>query len=180
MQAWHRLPWAEGNGVDDVRRRSWAVKREGPAMLDWSRLLPQTGARYTGPRPPFYFLILIAVAGTIRSLIHIFAPDGGAASIAGLALGAGGGTNIAAIFAQWGASQMLLALFYWVAILRYRFLTPLMLLAVFIEQGLRIAAGSLKPLQAAAPPPGAIATYVLLPLALAMFLWSLWNAKRSS
>ncbi len=87
-------------------------------MLDWPRLLPKAGARYTGPRPPFYFLILIAVAGTIRSLVHMLAHDGGAGSIAGLALDGGRGTNIAAIFAQWGASQLLLALFYWVAILR--------------------------------------------------------------
>ncbi|MGO8954827.1 MAG: hypothetical protein ACLPWS_06105 [Rhodomicrobium sp.] len=55
-----------------------------------------------------------------------------------------------------------------------------MLLAVFIEQGLRLTAGSLKPLEVAAAPPGAIATYVLLPVALAMFIWSLWSAKPGS
>ena len=103
----------------------------------------------------------------------MLAPDGGAGTIAHLALDVPGGRNIVAIFAQWGASQLLLALFYWVAILRYRFLTPLMLLAVFIEQVLRLIAGTLKPLEVGAAPLGAIATYVLLPIAFAMFLASL-------
>ena len=93
------------------------------------------------PGLPFYFLIAIAVAGTVRSLVHLLAPDGGAGTIAPLALDAPGGRNIVAIFAQWGASQLLLALFYWVAILRYRFLTPLMLLAVFVEQCLASCGG---------------------------------------
>ncbi|MFY9641501.1 MAG: hypothetical protein WCD20_08900 [Rhodomicrobium sp.] len=147
-------------------------------MLDLSKLLPQAPAHYAGPKLPFYFLIVIAVTGTIRSLVHLLAPDGGAGTIAHLALDVPGGRNIVAIFAQWGASQLLLALFYWVAILRYRFLTPLMLLAVFIEQVLRLIAGTLKPLEVGAAPPGAIATYVLLPIAFAMFLASLWNFRR--
>ncbi|MGO9544957.1 MAG: hypothetical protein ACLPPF_09195 [Rhodomicrobium sp.] len=142
-------------------------------MLDFSRLLPRVYGGYTGPGLPYYFLIAIAVAGTVRSLIHLLAPDGGAGTIAGLVLDAPGGRNIVAIFAQWGASQLLLACLYWVVILRYKFLTPLMLLTVFVEQCLRLAAGTLKPLEVAAAPPGAIATYVLLPVALTMFLWSL-------
>jgi hypothetical protein len=55
----------------------------------------------------------------MRSLIHMLATDGGSHSIAGIALEAPGNANVVAIFAQWGASQLVLAIVYWVAILRY-------------------------------------------------------------
>ena len=141
--------------------------------MNWSRLLPPTSKEYKGSPLAFYFLVLIAVVSTARSLIHMLAPDGGAHSIAGLAIDLAGGPNIVAIFAQWGASQLILALFYWLAILRYRFLTPLMLAIVFLEQLLRFGAGALKPIEVIAPPPGAIGTWVLLPLSLIALVLSL-------
>lgn len=101
--------------------------------------------------------------GTARSFIHMLAPDGGAGSIAGIAIGVEGGTNIIAVFGQWGASQLILAIFYWLAFLRYRFLVPFMLLTVLIEQLLRIAVGLVKPLVVASPPPGAIGSYLAIP-----------------
>jgi hypothetical protein len=121
----------------------------------------------------FAFLVIVAVVSTVRSLIHMFAPDGGANSIAGLAVNVEGGSNLIAIFAQWGASQLLLAVFYWLAILKYRSLIPLMLLMVVFEQLLRIAVGLLKPLEVASPPPGAIGSWIVLPLALVALLLSL-------
>ncbi len=145
----------------------------------WLRLFPKVDVPYRGSKWPFYFLILIAVVSTARSLIHMFAPDGGAASIAGLDVAVAGGTNIIAIFGQWGASQLILALLYWVVILRYRFLTPLMLGVVVLEQVLRIDVGQLKPLQVAAPPPGAIGSQLLLPLALVALIWSLWPIRHT-
>lgn len=147
--------------------------------MDWERLFPSIDKDYTGSRIPFYFLILIAIVSTIRSLIHIFAPDGGAYSIAGIDISVHGGTNIVAIFAQWGALQLLLALFYWLAIFRYRFLVPAMLAAVVIEQLLRIGAGQLKPLDLSNPPPGAIGSEILLPISVVMFLWSLRRNSKS-
>ena len=62
--------------------------------MNWSRLLPPPCDDYRGSRLAFYFLILVAVASTARSLIHILAPDGGAGSIAGLAVDGAGGANI--------------------------------------------------------------------------------------
>ncbi|HYW36854.1 MAG TPA: hypothetical protein VE957_01980 [Terriglobales bacterium] len=78
-----------------------------------------------------------------------------------------------AIYAPWGASQLIPALFYWLAILRYRFLVPFTLFVVVLEQVLRIGVGHLKPLDVAKPPPGAIGSYTLLPLALLAFVLSL-------
>lgn len=147
--------------------------------MDWSRLLPPVSEGYGGPRLPYYFLVLAAVVSTARSLVHILAPDGGAGTIAGLAVDVEGGANIVAMFGQWGASQLLLAVFYWLAILRYRFLVPFMLLIIFIEQALRVAVGQLKPVDVAFPPPGEIGSYVLLPLALFALILSLRRNERA-
>ena len=137
-------------------------------MYKW---LPPATQEYKGSGIAFYFLVIVAAVGTVRSLIHILAADGGANSIAGLAVDVEGGTNIIAIFAQWGASQLILAIFYWLAILRYRFLTPFMLSVVVLEQLLRMGAGQLKPVVVASSPPGEIGNYILLPLGLiALFL----------
>lgn len=142
-------------------------------MIAWSRFLPEAPAEYRGSRLAFAFLVLVAITSTARSLIHIFAPDGGAGSIAGLAVNVAGGTNIVAMFAQWGASQLVLALFYWLAVVRYRFLVPFMLAIVIVEQALRIGVGLLKPIEVAAPPPGELGSYVILPLALVALVLSL-------
>jgi hypothetical protein len=141
--------------------------------MNWSRFLPPADEAYRGPKAPLVFLILIAVVSTARSLVHIFAADGGAFSIAGIAVDVEGGANIVAMFGQWGASQLLLALVYWLVILRYRFLVPAMLAVVFLEQALRIGVGLIKPVQVAAPPPGEIGSYLLLPLSLIALVWSL-------
>ncbi len=141
--------------------------------MDWSRLLPHVSEDYEGPAIALYFLVLITLISTVRSLIHMLAPAGGAQSIAGLAIDVEGGQNLLAIFGQWGASQLILAIFYWLATLRYRFLVPFMLAVVFLEQVLRFAVGQLKPVVVSAPPPGEIGTYVLLPLALLALLLSL-------
>jgi hypothetical protein len=139
--------------------------------MNWSHLLPPPCDDYRGSRLAFSFLVLVAVVSTARSLVHILAPDGGAGSIAGLAVGVADGANIVAMFGQWGASQLILALFYWLAILRYRSLVPLMLAVLLLEQALRIAVGQLKPVEVAAPPPGEVGSYLLLPLsALALAL----------
>jgi hypothetical protein len=115
------------------------------------------------------FLTLVTIVSTARSLVHLFAPDGGAHTIAGIPLDVAGGPNIVAIFGQWGASQLVLACVQWVVVLRYRFLVPAMLAIVVLEQLLRILAGRLKPLVLDSPPPGAYGTYVILGLAM-MFL----------
>lgn len=141
--------------------------------MDWSRLFPRIAEEYRGPRVPNVYLVVVAIVSTARSLVHILAPDGGAGSIAGLAVDVAGGANIVAMFGQWGASQLILALWTWLAILRYRFLVPAMLAVIALEQALRIGVGQLKPVEVAAPPPGEIGSYVLLPLSLLALLWSL-------
>ena len=144
-----------------------------------SSLFPLIEKDYEGPKASFYFFILIATVSTVRSLIHIFAPDGGANSIAGIAVNVECGANLIAMFAQWGASQLILAMFYWLAILRYRFLTPFMLAVILLEQLLRLGAGQIKPLVVASPPPGAIGSYLLIPLVLIALVFSLKKQEQA-
>jgi hypothetical protein len=47
-------------------------------MLSRNSILPAVDAPFRGPRFAFYSLVLITVAETVRRLIHMFAPDGGA------------------------------------------------------------------------------------------------------
>jgi hypothetical protein len=74
---------------------------------------------------PFYFFILIAAIGAVRSCIHIFSPDGGAGSIAGMDLSVSGANEVIFAFALWGSAQLIYALLQWGVILRYRSLIPL-------------------------------------------------------
>jgi len=148
--------------------------------MNRSRLLPSASDDYKGSPLAFCFLVLTAIVSTIRSLIHIFAPDGGANSIAGLAVDIAGGADIIAMFAQWGASQLILTFFYWLVILRYRFLVPFVLAIVFLEQVLRIGVGYLKPLEIAAPPLGQIGSYIILPLSLIALMLSLRHTSRAT
>jgi len=142
------------------------------------RLLPRAENHYSGSRWSLGFLTLATVMSTARSLVHLIAPDGGAQTIAGIALDVAGGPNIVAIFGQWGASQLVLACIQWMVILRYRFLVPAMLAIIVIEQLLRILAGRLKPLVLDSPPPGAYGTYVILGLALIFLALALRQQAR--
>ena len=141
-------------------------------------LFPVADQPYQGGRAPLLFLVLIAFVSTARSLVHLLAPDGGAGSIAGINLGVAGGANIVAVFGQWGASQLVLALLQWLVIFRYRFLLPVMLVVLVSEQLLRLLAGRLKPLQIDTPPPGAYGTYVVLVLGLVFLALAVRNSRR--
>ena len=131
-----------------------------------------------GPKSSFIFLILMTLFGSIRSLIHMFAPDSGAQTIAGIALEGISGQNLIAIIGQWGASQLVMALFGWAIILRFRSLTTFALGMQLIELSLRFGIGHFKPLSVMTPPPGAISTWVLLPITLFFWLWSFKRTER--
>lgn len=143
------------------------------------KLFPRLDAPYTGPIVLFVFLILLTIVNTARSLVHIFAPDGGAQSIAGIAIDVDGGSNIIAIFGQWGATQLLLALVCWVIIVRYRALVPLAFLLLFTEQVLRLVAGLVHPVMSGHTPPGTIGTYVFIPVLAIALVWSLVVRKKT-
>jgi len=120
----------------------------------FKKFLPADAINFNGPS---YVIPAAAVYNglmTCRSLIHMFKRDGGAQSIASIDCTVAGGSNIIAMFAQWGASQMVLAVTIWLVIIRYRGLIPLMLSVCLLEHFLRLVAGKLKPLSTAKEPPG--------------------------
>jgi hypothetical protein len=112
----------------------------------------------------------------------MFAGDGGAHSIAGINTSVTGGSNIIAIFGQWGSSQLLMAILCWVIIIRYKFLTPLAILLLLLEQFLRYGVGQLKPIVSEHTPPGAISTRLLIPVLILTLVLSLVskNTKTSN
>lgn len=136
-------------------------------------LLPAAPTDYHGPLLPFWFAVALLVAITARSLIHLFAPDGGAHSIATIDLSVSGGANIVALFGQWGAIQLLLAALMWTLLLRYRGLLPLILATLLVEPFLRALTGHLKPLTTVGAAPGAVHNWTLVPLIAAMLYLAL-------
>ena len=116
------------------------------------------------------FLIALTTVTTLRSLAHIFMPDGGANSIAGLDVSGAGGNNLIAMFAQWGYTQLLLSVMMWGVIIFARNLLPFALLVQTLDWGGRILIGLLKPVEVESPPPGEIGSYIIWPLCL-IALW---------
>ncbi len=116
------------------------------------------------------FLIVLTTITTLRSLAHIFLPDGGANSIAGLDVSVAGGNNLIAMFAQWGYTQLLLSVMMWGVIIFARNLLPFALLVQTLDWGGRILVGLMKPIAVASAPPGEIGSYILWPLCL-LALW---------
>jgi hypothetical protein len=148
--------------------------RNGLLPSSWrpsaAALLPADAAIFHGPRLAVWGALTWLIVITGRSLIHMLLPDGGARSIATIDIGVAGGPNIVALFGQWGASQLLLALLLWILVLRYRGLVPLVLAAFAAEPCLRGLAGQLKPVTTMGTAPGVELNWVVLP-AFALLLW---------
>src|SRR5262249_2881920 len=74
---------------------------------------------YDGPRLALSGATVWLIFITVRSCIHLLAPDGGAHSIATIDVADAGGRDIEAMFGQWGATQLQLAVLLWVLLLRW-------------------------------------------------------------
>ena len=125
-----------------------------------------------GNRVIVWVFALITLVTLARSCIHLFAPDGGAGSIAGIDLSGAGGGNLVSLFALWGLSQLILGFVFLVVLLRYKSLIPFMYVLILIEYSGRIIIGYVKPLVVTHIPPGAIGDYIMVPLAILMLIIS--------
>lgn len=135
------------------------------------RILPPKLNDYRGSRWVVVAMAAYAALLTVRSLIHMFASDGGANSIATIDTSVEGGDNIVALFAQWGAVQLMLACIVWVVVIRLRVVIPLMAVVLFIEPILRAAMGALKPIATDGTAPGAaLNDFALIPLGVLLVL----------
>ena len=145
--------------------------------LDIKKVFPNNPSKFEGFRIIRLIALLFMFVMVVRSCIHLFAPDGGAQSIAGIDTSVEGGDNIIAIFHQWGAIQLILAILLLVLFFRYPGLTPLILLTLSLDPVLRFVAGQQMSLTTTGTPPGEALNGVAFYLLLVLFLGSLWNKK---
>lgn len=146
------------------------------------RLFPKRADNgYAGNWLSPWMLVLYTAKSLVSAAIHMFAADGGAQSIASVALErftAEGADSVVTMFGLWGLEQLVIGLIAVVVLLRYRSLIPMMSLAYVIEYAGRMASPLYTPgLATAHAPPGAVADKLLLPLALAMLALSLVRPK---
>jgi hypothetical protein len=122
--------------------------------FDIKRLLPNNPTKFEGFRAVRIVTAIYLLVMVVRSCIHLFAADGGAQSIAGIDTSVEGGNNIIAIFHQWGAIQLILAVLLFVLFFRYPGFTPLILLTLALDPVMRFIAGQMMSLTTTGTPPG--------------------------
>jgi len=142
--------------------------------FDIKKLLPNNPTKFVGFRAIRIVTAIYLLVMVVRSCIHLFAADGGAQSIAGIDTSVEGGNNIIAIFHQWGAIQLILAVLLLVLFFRYPGFTPLILLTLALDPVMRFIAGQMMSLTTTGTPPGealnAAAFYLLALLFIASLI----------
>lgn len=135
---------------------------------------------YRGHAIAKWAFILLAIITIVRSLIHMFAADGGAQSIATIALDTftpAGADTAVTLFALWGVSQLIIGLLYVIVIWRYRALIPLMYLGMLVEYAMRLAIHFYKPgVATVGTAPGSVGDYLMIPIAIILLWLSLREA----
>ena len=145
-----------------------------------TKLFPNDCQKYEGHRVLIFIFAFFAVVSTARSLLHIFLPDGGSASIAGITLSGTASGAIIFIFAWAGIYQLIWACVQWLVILKYRGFIPLLSLMLLLEQMALFLLPFFKPSLSgnlAHTPPEAIANKILLPVLTILFAASLFRQK---
>ena len=135
---------------------------------------------YEGKKVALYLFELFTIMTVARSLIHIFATDGGAQSIATIPLGnysIEAADVVIHFFAEWGLTQLLFGILYAIVIWKYKSLIPLMYLFILTEYTGRLFLTYHKPIIIEGTAPGGIGNYILIPVALLMFILSILKSK---
>jgi hypothetical protein len=143
--------------------------------LDIKKVFPKDPSKFEGFRLIRLIVALLLLVVVARSCVHLFAADGGAQSIAGIDTSVEGGDNIIAIFHQWGAIQLILAVLLLVLFLRYPGFTPLILLTLALDPVMRFIAGQMMELTTTETPPGEALNGAAFCLLSILFIASLVN-----
>ena len=145
------------------------------------KLLPATiDNQFRGLKFAQYAFLILTVATLVRSLIHVFAPDGGAQSIATIPLATYAGDAAAAVilmFSLWGLSQLLMGFVYLVVYFKYKSLIPAMYVLMIVEYAMRIVIGQMKPIVTSGTAPGSIGNWIMVPVCIVLLVLSLKRAK---
>jgi hypothetical protein len=132
-------------------------------------------------RLSFVLIVVFTLVGIIRSLLHIFLPDGGAQVIATIPLDSfteEAKAVVIGMFALWGLSQLLSSLIYVYILLKKKQWLPFAWFLLLIEYASRWLIGQFKPFETVQTAPGAIGNYLFMFLSLAMLVWYVVDYKK--
>lgn len=141
--------------------------------FDFEKVFPSDPSSFDGPQPVRIAVALILCVMVARSCVHLFTADGGAQRIATIDTSVEGGNNIIAIFHQWGATQLLLAVLLVALFIGYPGFTPLILLTMALEPVSRFVAGRIKAVTSTGTPPGAALNGVAFVIVMVLFVVSI-------
>jgi hypothetical protein len=149
-------------------------------MLDIKLLFPdKIDNQFSGYKVSLWFFYLLTAVTLWRSQHHLFAPDGGAQTIATIPLDSystGASSTIIGLFALWGISQLIIGLLYLITCIKYSSLIPLFYLLAIIEYAIRaFFVGPFKPIETLGDAPGAMINVPFVILFTIMFILSLWR-----
>ena len=143
--------------------------------FDINKVFPIDPSMYEGLLFVRIVTALLLFVVVVRSCIHLFAPDGGAQRIAGIDTSVEGGKNIIAMFHQWGAIQLILAVLLYVLFFRYPGFTPLIVLTLALDPVMRFVASRVLSVTSTRKPPGAALNAPAFVVAMLLFIASLMN-----
>ncbi len=132
-------------------------------------------------RLSFALITVFTLVGVVRSLLHIFLPDGGAQLIATIPLDSFSEEAKAVVigmFALWGLSQLLSSLVYVYILIKRKEWLPFAWLLLLIEYASRWLIGQFKPFETVQTAPGAIGNYVFMLLSVIMLVWYIVDYKK--
>jgi hypothetical protein len=132
-------------------------------------------------RLSFVLIVVFTLVGIIRSLLHIFLPDGGAQVIATIPLDSfteEAKAVVIGMFALWGLSQLLSSLIYVYILLKKKQWLPFAWFLLLIEYASRWLIGQFKPFETVQTAPGAIGNYLFMFLSVAMLVWYVVDYKK--
>jgi hypothetical protein len=142
-----------------------------------SRILPENPKEYRGYGIVRLITLAFLSIVVVRSVIHLFTPDGGAESIAGIDTSVSGGNNIIALFHQWGAIQLLLVGLMLTLFFAYKGFTPLVVLFLALDAPMRALAGMMGEIESAHTPPGEALNWPAFFVLATLFIFSLLQKK---
>lgn len=120
----------------------------------------QIDNNFKGYKIALYAFYALTAITLWRSQHHLFAPDGGAQTIASIPLDTftlAGSQAVIGVFGLWGLSQLVIGLVYLLVAIRYRAMVPLMYLLMIVEYSFRAFYFPMsKPIPTVGTAPGAV------------------------
>ena len=139
---------------------------------------------YIGYKFSLWIFYALTALTLWRSQHHLFAPDGGAESIASIPLStyAQAPTDtIVGVFSLWGLSQLIIGFIYLVACIRYKSMIPLLYLLAALEYLVRFTyVGTYKSIETAGTAPGSVLNLPFTVAFFALFFISIGIPRKSA